>query len=184
MRRSPVWSALLLLAACGGPEANLQSSDPYERFLGVREQAGLGTPASLAEIVRRLEDPHYLVVAGALTSLGDLARPELLQHAAPLAQHTHPMVRREACETIGRLGNPLGVPFLAKTAEDPDAWVRRGAIRALGRFKDAPDARRALLKALEDPEAGVVLTAHETLQAMTGRRDVPRTKAAWSGVLP
>ena len=184
MRHSPVWIALLLFAACGGPEANLKSTDPYERFLGVREQAAVGDAASVAEIVRRLEDPHYLVVSGALTSLADIGRPEFLQHAAPLVQHPHPMVRREACGTIARLRNPLGVPFLLKAAEDADGWVRRGAIKALGAFREVPDARRGVLKALDDPEAGVSMTAHQTLQSLTGRLDVPRTRQAWAGVVP
>ena len=35
--RSLFWPALLLLAACGGPEPNLRSQDPYERYLGEKD---------------------------------------------------------------------------------------------------------------------------------------------------
>jgi HEAT repeat protein len=183
MRHSPVWIGLLLLSACGGPEANVRSADPYERFLGVRANEGRRDAPAVAEVVHLLEDPHYLVVAGALSTLAEMGQPEFLQHAAPLTQHKHPMVRREACATIARIRNPLGVPFLLKAVEDPDAWVRRGAVKALGAFPQVPDARTGLLKAFEDKEAGVVMTAHETLQAVTGRLDVARTREAWAGVL-
>ncbi|HEX7900700.1 MAG TPA: HEAT repeat domain-containing protein [Planctomycetota bacterium] len=180
--RRPYW-VCLLLAACSGPDANLQSPDPYERFLGVRELEGRKDAAGLSEIVKRLADPHYLVVAGAITTLAEMEDPAFLQHIAPLVQHAHPIVRRRACEGIGRLRNPLGVPFLLKAAEDPDPQVRRGAVHGLEAFKDAPDARRGLVAAVGDKDPGVSLVAHETLQRITGRDDVPRTREAWAEIL-
>lgn len=180
--RRPYWICLLL-AACSGPEANLASADPYERFLGVRDLEGRRDAAGLSELVRRLEDPHYLVVAGAIGTLADLREKEFLQHVAPLTRHAHPIVRRRACEGIATIGNPLGVPFLAKAVEDPDGQVRRGAVKALAAFKDAPEARAALLAAMGDKDPGVVLVAHETLGEITGRTDVPRAQAAWAEIL-
>ena len=180
--RRPYW-ILLLLAACSGPEANLQSPDPYERFLGVRELEGRRDAEGLSQIVKRLEDPHYLVIAGALLTLAEMREPAFLQHFVPPVQHAHPLVRRRACEAIGRCGNPLGVPALVKALEDPDALVRRGAVKALAAFRDAPDARRGLVAAAGDKDPGVALVAHETLQEITGRTDVPRTREAWAEIL-
>src|SRR5688500_3825969 len=94
--RHPFW-IVLFLAACSGPEANVQSPDPYERFLGVRELEGRRDAAGLSEIVKRLEDPHYLVVAGAILTLAEMKEKSFLQHFAPLVQHAHPLVRRRAC---------------------------------------------------------------------------------------
>ena len=180
--RRPYW-VCLFLAACSGPDANLQSPDPYERFLGVRELEGRRDAAGLSEIVKRLEDPHYLVIAGAVNTLAEMRDPAFLQHIAPLAQHPHPIVRRRACEGIGRLGNPLGVPYLLKAAEDADPLVRRGALKGLSAFPDAPDARRGLVAGVGDKDPGVSLVAHEALQRIVGRTDVPRTREAWAEIL-
>lgn len=181
--RASVAGLLLLLSACGGPEANVQSPDPYERFLGVRENEGRRDAVAVAEVVRLLDDPHYLVVTGALSTLAQMGQKEFLQHVVPQMSHKHFLVRREACAAIGRLGNPLGVPYLLKALDDPDGLVRRGAVKALGSFRDVPDVRPGLLKALGDREAGVVLVAHETLQELTGRHDVARSREAWAEAL-
>ncbi len=181
--RASVAFALLLLTACGGPEANVQSPDPYERFLGVRENEGRRDAVAVAEVVRLLEDPHYLVVTGALATLAEMGQKEFLQHVVPLLSHKHFLVRREACTAIGRLRNPLGVPYLLKALDDPEGLVRRGAVKSLGTFRDVPDVRPGLLKALGDKESGVVLLAHEALQELTGRFDVPRSREAWAGIL-
>ena len=180
--RRPYW-VCLLLAACSGPDADLRSPDPYERFLGVRELEGRRDAASLSEIVKRLEDPHYLVIAGAITTLAELGDKAFLQHLAPLVQHPHPIVRRRACEGIGRLGHPDGATYLLKALEDPDSQVRRGAVKGLAAFKDAPEARRGLAAAAGDKDPGVALVAHEALQEITGRTDVPRSREAWAEIL-
>ena len=180
--RHPYWICLLL-AACSGPEANLKSPDPYERFLGVRDLEGRRDAEGLSEIVQRLEDPHYLVVAGAILTLAEMKEKAFLQHFAPLTRHAHPLVRRRACEGIGRIGNPLGVPYLVKALEDPDPQVRRGAVKALAEFRDASEARRGLVAAAGDKDPGVALVAHETLQEVTGLTDVPRSREAWAEVL-
>jgi HEAT repeat protein len=178
----PYWICLLL-AACSGPEANVNSPDPYERFLGVIEMEGRRDAAGVTELVRRLEDPHYLVVAGAVTTLAELREKNFLQHVAPLTKHAHPLVRRRACEGLGLIAHPEGLPFLIKALEDVDPQVRRGAIMGLAAFGDGPDVRRGLLAAMGDKDPGVALLAHETLRELTGKRDVPRSKDAWAEAL-
>jgi HEAT repeat protein len=174
----------LLLASCCGPEADPKSSAPYERYLGARELGGSGDAASVAEIVKLLDDPHFLVVTGALEALGDLGRKEFLQHVAPRAKHAHPMTRAYACATLGRLGNEEAVPVLLEALKDAEPAVRRSAVRALGAFGKRPEVAKALVETVGEKEPSVALLAHDTLQALTGRLDVPRTKEAWAQVLP
>ena len=96
--RSFFWPALLFLAAagCGGPVPNTKSDDPYEKFLGERELIGRSDAAAMKDLVGLLEDPHYLVVVGAIEVLAEQGRPELLQHFVPKLKHKHPMVRQAA----------------------------------------------------------------------------------------
>src|SRR5262245_41805796 len=104
--------ALLLLAACSGPEANPKSPDPYERYLGVRE---LGETAGSRDRIRELlKDRHPLVVVGALEALGDLGDPGYLLYVVPFVtdETRDPMVRAYACVTLARLRNAEAVPFL------------------------------------------------------------------------
>lgn len=180
----PVGFALLgLLAGCGGPSADLRSAEPYERYLGVRERADAADAAAMAEIVAALEDPHPLVVVGALEALRDLGRKEFLQHVAPRAEHASPMVRRSAVEALAAIRHEEGLPYVARAVKDADPLVRRGAVKSLAAFGPRPEVLRALLQAFEADDAGLALVAHETLQALTGRTDVERSREAWARVV-
>ncbi len=177
-----VWP-LLLAASCSGPEANLASDDPYERYLGLKELASRTDAEAVAEVVRRADDPHYLVVLGALEILAAWGRPEFLQHVAPRLRHPHAEVRRQACATVAALRNPEGIEGLAQALKDAEAAVRRDAAKALAAFGARAEVLSALLEAMGDRDAGVVYMAHTGLVAMTGRRDVPREKEAWARTL-
>jgi HEAT repeat protein len=172
--------ALLLLSSCGGPEANPTGRDPYERYLAVREYGEARQAARAAEM---LEDPHFLVVTGALEALAAIGDPAFLQHAASRVQHQHPMVRAQACATIAAIRNPEGLPALAICLKDADAGVRRAAVKALGAFGARPEARKALVETVGDADPSVALMAHEKLQDVTGRRDVERSAEAWTKAL-
>lgn len=177
--------ALVLLAACAGPEPDLSSREPYERYLAVRGLARTPDAAAVAEIVRRLEDPHFLVVVGALEALGDIGRPEFLQHVVPKLKAPHPMVRQYASLTAARLGSEEAVPALLEALRtDADPTVRRAAAKALAAFGGRPDVRRALAEAVGDRDPSVALMAHERLREITGRHDVPRSRQAWLEALP
>jgi HEAT repeat protein len=177
--RSPVWLALLFLAACGGPEPNLQSQDPYERFLGERELVGRTDAAAIRELVARLEDPHYLVVVGAIDVLAGQGRPEYLQHFVPKLKHKHPMVRQAACAAIASIRGEEGVPPLIETLKDPDPAVRRSVLKALAQFPKNAAGRRAIVEAVGDKEPSVSYMAHRLLSEITGRTDVPQSMKAW-----
>ncbi|HLY12590.1 MAG TPA: HEAT repeat domain-containing protein [Planctomycetota bacterium] len=176
--RSLFWPALLFLAACGGPEPNLQSQDPYERFLGERELLERVDAAAVAELVTHLEDPHFLVVVGAIEVLAHHGRPEFLQHFAPKLKHKHPLVRQAACAAIAEIQNPEGVPLLVDTLKDPEPAVRRSALKALARFPGAPGVQAALVDAVADKEISVSFMAHRLLTDRTGK-SVERKREAW-----
>jgi HEAT repeat protein len=178
--RVPFWPALLLLAACGGPEANLKSQDPYERFLGERELVEQNDPATMTEIVNLLEDPHFLVVVGALELLAHQGRPEFLQHFVPKLKHKHPLVRQAACAGLATIRNRDCVPPLVEVMKDPDPAVRRSVVKALGTYLNSPEARTAVLDALNDKDPSVSYMAHRIFREKSGRTDVPQTREAWA----
>ena len=177
------WPALLVLAACGGPEPNLRSQDPYERFLGERELVERNDAATMSEIINLLEDPHFLVVVGAIDLLAHRKRPEFLQHIAPKLKHPHPLVRQTACAAIAAIHPPEGVPLLVETLKDPDPAVRRSALKALATFPEVPEAQAALVDAVADKDISVSYMAHRLLSERTGKTGVPRSREAWTEAL-
>lgn len=182
--RSFLWLAPLLLAACGGPEPNTKSQDPYERFLGEKELLAPRTDAeAVNELVGLLEDPHYLVVVGAIEVLAGQGRPELIQHFIPKLKHKHPMVRQTACTAIAAIQNREGIPLLIEMLKDPDTAVRRSALKALATFPASPEATRAMVDVVGDKDPGVSYMAHRLLVERTGRMNVPRSAKAWAEVV-
>ena len=178
--RSPFWLALLLLGACSGPDANVKSQDPYERFLGERELVGHTDAASITQLVAMLEDSHYLVVVGAIEVLAGHERPEFLQHFLPKLKHKHPMVRQAACAAIARIHAEEGVPGLIETLKDPETGVRRSALKALAQFPRSVPGLRATVEAVGDKDPSVSYMAHRLLSERTGRTDVKQSKEAWA----
>jgi HEAT repeat protein len=181
--RSSFWLALLLLAACGGPEPNTKSQDPYERFLGEREMLERTDAAAIAELVTLLDDPHYLVVVGAIEVLASHRRPELLQHFLPKLKHKHPFVRQTACAAIAQIRNEEGVPALIEALKDPEPAVRRSALKALAQFPSNAAATRAMVEAVADKDPSVSYMAHRLLCERLNRTDVPQTKDDWAKVV-
>jgi HEAT repeat protein len=173
----------LFTAGCGGPVPNTRSEDPYERFLGERELVGRSDAAALSELVGLLEDPHFLVVVGAIETLAAHRRPEFLQHFVPKLKHKHPMVRQAACAAVAETGNEEGVPGLIEALKDPDPAVRRSALKALAKFPSNKAATRALVEAVADKDPSVSYMAHRLLSELTNRSDVPQTKDDWAKVV-
>lgn len=181
--RAPFWLPLLVLASCSGPEPNLRSQDPYERFLGVRELVGRTDADAVRELVAHLEDPHYLVVVGAINVLAGMGRPEFLQHFVPKLKHKHPMVRQAACAAIAAIHEEAGVPPVIELLADPDTGVRRSALKALAEFPKNPAVLRAMVEAVGDKDPSVSYMAHRLLTEITGRADVPQSKSLWAQAL-
>jgi len=173
------WPALLLLAACGGPQPNLRSQDPYERYLGERELMELNDASTMVEVVNLLEDPHFLVVVGAIELLAHRKRPEFLQHIVPKLKHPHPLVREAACAAIAVIHNPEGVPAVIETLKDADPAVRRSALKSLAKFPEVPEVQAALVDAVADKDISVSYMAHRLLSEKTGKTSVERKREAW-----
>jgi HEAT repeat protein len=181
--RASFWTALLLLASCGGPVPNTKSDDPYEKFLGERELVDRTDAAAVKELVGLLDDPHYLVVVGAIEVLAEHGRPEFLQHFVPKLKHPHPMVRQSAAASIARIQNEEGVPAIIELLKDADIAVRRSALKALAQFPANPAATRAMVEAVADKDPSVSYMAHRLLSERTKRTDVPQTRDDWAKVV-
>ena len=191
MRRLP--SLLLLLSACSGPEADTHSKDPYERYLGLREIAEQRDIASESEVVRLVDDPHYLVVTGALEVMAAFGRKEYLPYALPKLEvkekdrerENHPMVRGQACATVAVCGGAEGLaPVLGVLAADPDPSVRRAAVKVLAaRYGKEPRVLQALVAAVGEKDPGLSYMAHQKLGELTGRKEIPRSRDAWAAVV-
>ncbi len=192
MRTLPL-ALLVAAASCAGPEANVKSADPYERYLGVVE---LGEDREAGKVAEHLQDRHYLVVTGALEALAKIGDTAFLQHPVavlhwqapkddPLSDHPyrHPMVRSQACATISAIRNPDGVAVLLAALSEPEAAVRRAAVKALATFGRLPQAVEGLVAAVGDKDPSVGLMAHEKLRELTGKGDVVRTSDAWKKAL-
>lgn len=198
--RTPVWLLLALglaegLSACGGPEPNTRSKDAYDRYLGVREIGDTRDLASESELLRLIADPSYLVVTGVLEAMARIGRKEYLPYVLPKLQlkekdpadvtkerENPPMVRAQACETVAVLAAPERLePLIAVLQNDPDLGVRRAAVKTIAdRYGKLPRALKVLIETVGDKDPSISLNAHNKLQELTGRMDVPRSKEAWS----
>jgi len=191
MRRLP-WICLLL-GACSSPEPDTHSKDPYERYLGLKEIAETRDVASEAEVVRLIDDPHYLVVTGALEVMAAFGRKDYLPYALPKLQvkekekdrENHPMVRSQACATVAVCAGPEGLEaVLGVLRDDPDPGVRRSAVKVLAdRYGREPRVRRTLVDTVGDKDPSISNMAHLKLRELTGRQDIPRSREAWAAVV-
>ncbi|HXX93044.1 MAG TPA: HEAT repeat domain-containing protein [Planctomycetota bacterium] len=184
---------LVLLGACSGPEADTHSKDPYERYLGLKEIAENRDVASESEVVRLLDDPHFLVVTGALEVMAAFGRKDYLPYALPKLQvrekekdrENLPMVRSQACLTVATCGQAEGLePILGVLRGDPDLGVRRAAVKVLAdRYGKDPRVLQALVDTVGEKDPSLSYMAHLKLCELTGRQDVARSKAAWGAVI-
>jgi HEAT repeat protein len=181
---------LSLVGACfltgcpGGPGANLDSGDPYERYLGALDAARSNDPESLKRVEAQLKDPDPLARTGAVVALSR-ARPDgSLKLLTGMLSDPDAGVRAEAVRAVWRFREAASVADLANVlATDRDVEPRRVAALALGEFPDGPAVRSALLEAFSDSAAGVAYNAHQSLVRLTGRADLPRDRAAAERVL-
>ena len=180
-----VIGAVLLLAfcgpSCGGPDPDPESQIPYDRYLGVKE---LGEENGAADVVPFLDDPHFLVVVGALEALAEIGHPEVAQHGVASLTHDHPFVREHACILLGSIGNNQAIPHLVEMLSDKNTRVQRAAIRALAAFGKRDEVVKPLIEIVGNKDPSVSLMAHDMLQKLTGREDVPQSRKEWAKVLP
>jgi HEAT repeat protein len=169
-----------ILASCGsGPSPDLESQDPYERYLGALQAARGAPEESLPKLERLLRDPDPFARIGAVVALVQSRRPEAARLLAPALVDPDLGVRAEAARAAGEVKDPALLPaLLAILSTDAHAEPRRTAALALEAFGNQPEVRGALLTALADPAAGVAFNAHRSLCRITGRADLPRRREA------
>ena len=177
MRRQ-ILLVVFALGCSSSAVPNLDSSDPYERYLGALEAAEAGNPEGWRKVEALLKDPDPLARTGAVVALGR-ARPEgSLKLLTGMLSDTDPGVREEAVRHIAFFKDPKSVVPLIKILEDDASInVRRTAALMLGEFPDSPPLREALLDRFDDKSAGVAYNAYRSLVRITKRTDLPRSRA-------
>ncbi|HKS17559.1 MAG TPA: HEAT repeat domain-containing protein [Planctomycetota bacterium] len=179
MHRTLSAISLVLLASCGsGPEPNLKSGDPYERYLGALEAADSGDPESMKSVEALLKDSDPLARTGAIVALAQAKPAGALKLLTGMLSDGDPGVRTEAVRAVAGFKDPSSVEPIARMLKDAMEEPRRVAAIALGEFGDQPPVRAALLEAFEDKSAGVAFNAYQSLVRVTGRADLPRGAAA------
>jgi len=178
MRRAML---LLVLAGCSsGPVPNLESRDPYERYLGALEAADSGRPEEVKKVEALLKDPDPLARTGAVVALAKAKPPGTLALVTGMLSDADPGVRTEAVRAVASFKDASSVPALVAVLDSDGGPVepKRVAALALGEYGDQPPVREALLKALADRESGVSYNAYRSLVKVTGKQDLPRAREA------
>ena len=178
MNRFAALLVIGILAGCSSaPEPNLDSTDPYERYLGALAAAESGDAAQLKRLDAQLKDGDSLARTGAIVALSIAKPPGALERVTGMLNDPDPNVRSEAVRGVTRFRDPSSVPALLGVLKDPSVEPKRTAARELCMFTDTPEVRTALLAAFSDPSAGVAYNAWRSLVLLTGRRDLPRSRA-------
>lgn len=173
------WAILIL--GCGGREADLESPDPYARYLGLLERVeGDRSEATVRLVLAKLGDPAYFVREGALLSLAKLGRPDLAPHAGPLLEDPEPLVRETACRVLGLYRASVAAGKLSeRLASDESPPVRRAAAEALGRLPPIRVAARALVGGLSAKDPSVRMACYDALRAASGLNHPAESREAW-----
>lgn len=110
-----------------------------------------------------------------MTALGKKKTPEALGLLVKVAGDVKPEATSMGVEQAG---------FARVSAADSttDRDLRLAAVRALGEAKN-PAAIGTLLPLLKEKDVAIRNCAHDSLQAITGRKDLPPDHAVWERVL-
>jgi HEAT repeat protein len=127
------------------------------------------TPGEIEDIKIRalinkmaLNDAEAKQASEELWKIGQAAVPRLIEALG----HPEPRVRRWSAATLGSMGDDRAVqPLIQLASKDADHLARAIAIRFLGeKWFDRDDVKKAILAAMEDPEANVASWAISTAQ--------------------
>ena len=170
--------ACFLTGCPSTPRANLDSGDPYERYLGALEAEKYRDPQALKRTEEMLKDPDPLARTGAVVALSQVRQPHVLKLLTGMLSDPDASVRAEAVRAVAGFKEAASVTDLANVlATDRDVEPRRVAALALGTFPDGPAVRSALLEAFSDSASGVAYNAYQSLVRLTGRTDLPRDRS-------
>jgi len=164
-------------------EAVLKEGDSASRELAVRKLAQLDTDFTwdLVEDAAYNEDP-FARLAAAEVLQGWEETDEAISLLDVLRSDDFFLVRWQAINSLAVTDSVRAVEPLAKAArEDPNPVLRGEAARALGSL-GRQEAIPHLVELLRDGEASVVLSAAESLAALTDEPVVPNYQA-WKSYL-
>ena len=110
--------------------------------------------------VNLLDHPDYVIRTRATCILVDFGGEDKVPHIAKVLKHDeNELVRHEAAFSLGQMCLSSGIsPLVDSTLNDPSMFVRHEAAIALGVIGSI-DAKKALEKALNDPDKPVVESA-------------------------
>src|SRR5262245_23727417 len=108
----PLLVAGVLSGCPGGPSPNLDSGDPYERYLGALEAAASGDPESVKRIEPLLKDADPLARTGAVVALSQARPPGALKLISGMLSDADPGVRVEAVRAVTGFKDAASVPAL------------------------------------------------------------------------
>jgi len=162
-----------------------ESADPDRRREAALALGHKRFRGEQAEQVRELlttllrSDLEPLVRSAAAVSLGRLGGEPAVAALSEGLSDASGMVRADVCRGLGTTGAAAAVGPLTRTlAEDTSVDVRCAAARGLGNSQE-PEARRALVAALDAERAAVRTAAWQALRRSTGAKKLPPERAAW-----
>jgi len=153
------------------PRRLAASRDRSDRLHAVDLLRGEEDAVARGLLFRLSSDRDLRVAATAVWALGDghsRRNARMLRTILDDPRRPGP-IRAEAAEMLGKCAAAGPEPLIGALAGNASATVRAGAARGLF-FLPGPPAARALLGALEDPDARVRREAVRSLYHMTSRR--------------
>lgn len=172
---------LLLLAACGGLDPDINSSHPYERYLGLLELEKAGKK-NAAQVASFLNDPDPLVRKGAVDVLNRSKCMEFEPQVWKLVTDTDALVRESVIEfektarTSARLTDILSI---ALTDTSSTVRIRSLEFARLFSVEARDQVVETFLKCYESDDPAVSFAAHTHLLEITGRKDAEWRTANW-----
>lgn len=177
---------LLLLASCGGLDADIKSSHPFERFLGLLELEKGGGKKNAPQIATFLNDPDPVVRKGAVDILCRLKSAEFEPQVWKLTTDSDALVRESVIEFEKSSRNSARLTeVLAIALADQSTAVRIRALEFASMFSS--DFRQqvidTLLKCYDSDDPSVSYAAHVHLIEITGQKDAPWRTANWKDMV-
>ncbi|MDP8260115.1 MAG: HEAT repeat domain-containing protein [Candidatus Gygaella obscura] len=150
--------ALLSLAPISQPQVidvannNLRSNDWLLRRNSALALGSSNSPLTITPLVNILRDPHPMVRAAAIQSLGPKMTkyPTISNYVQPLLNDSNWRVRRSTVETIGNFSRTNFKNVIIPKLQDPSPEVRFSSVQSLAKFNTL-DVTRALIPTLKDP---------------------------------
>jgi HEAT repeats len=145
----------------------LRSTASQAHRLPAEQQESLAT--QLSEQYRT--EGNTVLRAAIVSALGGLRSANVDDTLALAIKDNETEVRLAAAKALGNRGNESALQILSGAmSTESQVDVRMALADSLGRFKNSPEATRALGLALNDNDAALQYRAIQSLETVTGRR--------------